>query len=1041
MRKYKQKDFNYKRAFTLVEIMLLLVVFSLVLAASYSVITRKHKLKPTRTVHGQYICMASPTARLDDDNPNKDTRNYELYYSGSTLIRSGFVDVTEDNPHGDCKFDIPTSASYIHVQMIGGGGAGGNSNYNPVDDINNSDPSKNDNKDGDTYFLEHRNTKAKYISYVASYPATSSSAQDVYARINKENGINDDAVTNWSHMGVTRDYVNRKFNLSARSGPLFSADLFKYLVNNYIIEKVFAYDYGGSGESGGGFLLQGLDESNLQCLDHANMSECFNRYVTNNDSSRDVAPDKKHYVENPSVKCVAAQKKAGTDITEEMLKKRCPLFFQEYYIPQYEDKDPRMCGGGQGGKGSVFASSLIDWDFETYPILGMRWPNYNEITDGERTYGMHAAGVSDYADLFAYFRANSTLAAKVIDWVRIRSMSPNDAVPRYSDDSVVAGTFKDCPTGSSACKTFTLDGGSTKNLAYDTYTSNSTNYSGKIPAFSTEPKFLSEKKDTPEAVFDSSEWAPGKIYIPTPTLHSGGYPYFDGSLSNVGIRLHRETPINSKNVIQYGVNESNARLTGTGDDKFGVAGTNIPKNKEFVNNKFKSGVWDVTGKSLACPDFGITDSASGSSAFRPYTTSHIVYGDDGYASTNVNQNKYTFCIGNMAFKMYDCTSIGGAVSGYCTYSHTHYSGFMTGSSSGTSAFYQNPDYMCKDQIPDLEERTPISLKESDLSLGVFLHYYNKYITYGDPGKTGEYVDFFTRLSGSNTIMIRPGKGGKINDPLPANSTDYFQAPGVLQNGEDSSMYYNCDSNNQHCMSQRVRGGIGGNSGLKDVPQSLMYNNHAIRLFADNNFLDGPGIVHYSSNSPEELCQAVNQTEPACDGSFRSADTKFQSIAPLINLRDDQLPEKFRNVNFSLSFLGKGGNGAYARDNCWIIPQFFAIRHGTLLGKLMHTHHSGYGYSGYSADKYHNVGVPDSDESSDKVLLANAKEFANNVGGYVAVRTLLLGNITRARNEIGDAAYTAIFKTDVSKCRDAKGENAVSNTDGVAGNPGAVIITW
>ena len=53
MRKYKQKDFNYKRAFTLVEIMLLLVVFSLVLAASYSVITRKHKLKPTRTVHGQ----------------------------------------------------------------------------------------------------------------------------------------------------------------------------------------------------------------------------------------------------------------------------------------------------------------------------------------------------------------------------------------------------------------------------------------------------------------------------------------------------------------------------------------------------------------------------------------------------------------------------------------------------------------------------------------------------------------------------------------------------------------------------------------------------------------------------------------------------------------------------------------------------------------------------------------------------------------------------------------------------------------------------
>ena len=110
---------RYKKGFTLVEVMLMLVVLSLIVASSYSLITRKHKLVPRKSVHGQYACFIDPNDALDE---NGVTKYREIQMSGNTVIKNGYV--------SNCSYTFPKSATYVFLQMIGGGGAGGNARYN-----------------------------------------------------------------------------------------------------------------------------------------------------------------------------------------------------------------------------------------------------------------------------------------------------------------------------------------------------------------------------------------------------------------------------------------------------------------------------------------------------------------------------------------------------------------------------------------------------------------------------------------------------------------------------------------------------------------------------------------------------------------------------------------------------------------------------------------------------------------------------------------------------------------------------------------------
>ena len=127
----KIKTDKKRKAFTLIELMLLLLVLSMIIASSYSLITRKHRVVPQKAVHGQYLCLKEISPRVgartaleaSDAPPCTASESREIKLSGSIITKNHCV--------AECAFDFPKSASYIYLQLIGGGGAGGNANYNP----------------------------------------------------------------------------------------------------------------------------------------------------------------------------------------------------------------------------------------------------------------------------------------------------------------------------------------------------------------------------------------------------------------------------------------------------------------------------------------------------------------------------------------------------------------------------------------------------------------------------------------------------------------------------------------------------------------------------------------------------------------------------------------------------------------------------------------------------------------------------------------------------------------------------------------------
>ncbi len=103
-----------KKAFSMVELLLLLLFVSLITAALTPVITKKHYKMPKPANHGAYLCYDKGNGKL-----------HEVRYSGKALTTVVFDrDVTQ------CTFEPPQKVSYFHVSAIGGGGGGGDSGYN-----------------------------------------------------------------------------------------------------------------------------------------------------------------------------------------------------------------------------------------------------------------------------------------------------------------------------------------------------------------------------------------------------------------------------------------------------------------------------------------------------------------------------------------------------------------------------------------------------------------------------------------------------------------------------------------------------------------------------------------------------------------------------------------------------------------------------------------------------------------------------------------------------------------------------------------------
>ena len=106
----------------MVELLMLLLISSLIIAALTPIVTRKHLKNPITAKHGTYMCYYK-TNNTPGANQGK-VMLYEKQLSGAinpSTVKEGQV--------SQCVFNPPKKASYFQITAIGGGGGGSDAGY------------------------------------------------------------------------------------------------------------------------------------------------------------------------------------------------------------------------------------------------------------------------------------------------------------------------------------------------------------------------------------------------------------------------------------------------------------------------------------------------------------------------------------------------------------------------------------------------------------------------------------------------------------------------------------------------------------------------------------------------------------------------------------------------------------------------------------------------------------------------------------------------------------------------------------------------
>lgn len=305
-----------KKAFTLVEVMLLLVVLSLVFASSVSLITRKHKLKPRRSVHGQYICFREPETGV----------LRQVKYSGKSLLQ-------DQREIDKCTFEAPNNSSYMYIMLVGAGGAGGNANHK----VKTADLYEG------PYYID-------FLKHLTDGVGDRDGSNEV-AGITEDDVKNDAA---WTHQEKDKEGNV----ISSKSVPFSVLAFKKILADNHV--KIFAYDYAGDGDNSGGMQYNLYTRNDEDGDDKANWYRSF--CTLHGDSgTMESAKNclrylmKEHKNEVYGTKCVL----------RDPISKNCP-YLHKYFEPVVGFKDgeeyrPLYCGGRAGEKGALIFTRERDF--------------------------------------------------------------------------------------------------------------------------------------------------------------------------------------------------------------------------------------------------------------------------------------------------------------------------------------------------------------------------------------------------------------------------------------------------------------------------------------------------------------------------------------------------------------------------------------------------------------------------------------------------------------------------------------------------------
>ncbi len=527
---------NKKGAFTIVELMLLLVVLSLVIASSISIVTRKHKLVARKTVHGQYICFRHP-----QDGSADAGKLHEIMFSGKSKLR----DRIEGDGSGftKCTFEAPRNASYLYIQILGGGGAGGNADYFPQQLEVTTSAGRliplfgNKDNPGKEYGSNHV-TKYPATSYYKHVPGVS----DATPNDGVIRGATPLTVENTYRVksdGSLNTIENSKYyGSSANEGdPLFTKELFLHLMKNKLKLKVFAYDVAGGGETGASYLLQYFKGSAANrtdlCTCKTDSSGSYPVYTASSCRADCLAAGK---VSDDSETCLNV---GGDDVT---IEKECPAI--KRFANPWLDGTPDEIHAGYGGIGTAFSTKLYDYDFYTYPVLGQLYSGesidpYNPNLLSHATMDWRPPLGSPHCD-----------SPNMVEFsvCAISSDQEHSYAPTYEKGSVTPGTFI-TPCTSGNCLT----------INEVTYEAQNNINGSKVRVFDVYPVYTA-----------------GTVTLPTNSTglgkgRDGGYPFFDDNPSNGGVKLH------------YGQNAV------TGVQKYFTSGQTSP-------NIWKSGATDPRGK-------------------------------------------------------------------------------------------------------------------------------------------------------------------------------------------------------------------------------------------------------------------------------------------------------------------------------------------------------------------------------------------------------------------------------------------------------------
>lgn len=113
------------KAFSMVELMMVLLISALIIAAIVPIVTRKHMQLPTIAAHGAYLCYYGPKgidAAGNITDPTVVLR--EARWTGTDYTRKVF-----DRETANCVFEPPKKAAFFQITAVGGGGGGSDSGY------------------------------------------------------------------------------------------------------------------------------------------------------------------------------------------------------------------------------------------------------------------------------------------------------------------------------------------------------------------------------------------------------------------------------------------------------------------------------------------------------------------------------------------------------------------------------------------------------------------------------------------------------------------------------------------------------------------------------------------------------------------------------------------------------------------------------------------------------------------------------------------------------------------------------------------------